>query len=97
MWRTNKFTDFCQHSIPVGCSADTPIWERRLLYCVPVSFAFLAALMFILLCRVLFLSHFLGATYLIHLFTLVIELERDGTLVVTLMVYFKLNNRVSKV
>ncbi|KEH35552.1 putative mini-chromosome maintenance complex-binding protein [Medicago truncatula] len=36
VWRTNKFTDFCQHSIPVGCSADTPIWERRLLYCVPV-------------------------------------------------------------
>ncbi|MED6211896.1 hypothetical protein PIB30_077982 [Stylosanthes scabra] len=34
MWRTNKFMDVSQ--FPIGPSADTQIWERRLLYCVPV-------------------------------------------------------------
>ncbi|GMP23627.1 hypothetical protein CsSME_00001157 [Camellia sinensis var. sinensis] len=33
-WRTNKFTDVSQ--FPMHSSADTRIWERRLLYCVPV-------------------------------------------------------------
>ncbi|KAI8029029.1 Mini-chromosome maintenance complex-binding protein [Camellia lanceoleosa] len=33
-WRTNKFTDVSQ--FPMDSSADTRIWERRLLYCVPV-------------------------------------------------------------
>lgn len=35
MWNTNKFTDISQ--FPMGPSSDTLIWERRLLYCVPVS------------------------------------------------------------
>ncbi|KAK7353531.1 hypothetical protein VNO80_18980 [Phaseolus coccineus] len=34
MWRTNKFMDVLQY--PNCSSADTRIWERRLLYCVPV-------------------------------------------------------------
>ncbi|KAL1337427.1 hypothetical protein HN51_032095 [Arachis hypogaea] len=34
VWRTNKFMDVSQ--FPIGPSADTRIWERRLLYCVPV-------------------------------------------------------------
>lgn len=33
-WRTNKFTDVSR--IPMISSSDTRIWERRLLYCVPV-------------------------------------------------------------
>ncbi|KAK8651463.1 hypothetical protein V6N13_141064 [Hibiscus sabdariffa] len=33
-WRTNKFTDFSQY--PMQSPSDTCIWERRLLYCVPV-------------------------------------------------------------
>ncbi|KAL5075334.1 hypothetical protein RYX36_014318 [Vicia faba] len=36
VWRTNKFTDFAQYPIPVGSSVHTRIWERRLLYCVPI-------------------------------------------------------------
>ncbi|KAF4346537.1 hypothetical protein F8388_015581 [Cannabis sativa] len=35
VWRTNKFTDVCQS--PMGSSSDMRIWERRLVYCVPVS------------------------------------------------------------
>ncbi|KAK9282820.1 hypothetical protein L1049_011043 [Liquidambar formosana] len=34
MWRTNKFMDVSQ--FPMGPSSDTRVWERRLLYCVPV-------------------------------------------------------------
>ncbi|KAK2982427.1 hypothetical protein RJ640_026270 [Escallonia rubra] len=34
VWGTNKFTDVCQYSMDSSC--DTRIWERRLLYCVPV-------------------------------------------------------------
>ncbi|XP_027942677.1 mini-chromosome maintenance complex-binding protein [Vigna unguiculata] len=34
VWRTNKFMDVSQY--PICSSADTRIWERRLLYCVPV-------------------------------------------------------------
>ncbi|RDX71252.1 Mini-chromosome maintenance complex-binding protein, partial [Mucuna pruriens] len=34
VWRTNKFMDVFQ--FPVGSSGDMRIWERRLLYCVPV-------------------------------------------------------------
>ncbi|KAK6145683.1 hypothetical protein DH2020_022503 [Rehmannia glutinosa] len=33
-WRTNKFADVSQ--CPVDASSDMRIWERRLLYCVPV-------------------------------------------------------------
>ncbi|XP_071690035.1 mini-chromosome maintenance complex-binding protein [Rutidosis leptorrhynchoides] len=33
-WNTNKFTDISQ--FPMGSSSDTRLWERRLLYCVPV-------------------------------------------------------------
>ncbi|GMI84959.1 E2F target gene 1 [Hibiscus trionum] len=33
-WRTNKFTDVSQY--PMESASDTCIWERRLLYCVPV-------------------------------------------------------------
>ncbi|KAI4306546.1 hypothetical protein L6164_029816 [Bauhinia variegata] len=33
-WRTNKFMDVSQ--FPMNSSADMRIWERRLLYCVPV-------------------------------------------------------------
>lgn len=36
-WKTNKFADISQ--LPIACSSpgdDTCIWERRLLYCVPV-------------------------------------------------------------
>ncbi|CAI9774932.1 unnamed protein product [Fraxinus pennsylvanica] len=33
-WRTNKFTDTAQ--FPMAPSSDMRIWERRLLYCVPV-------------------------------------------------------------
>ncbi|XP_022890993.1 mini-chromosome maintenance complex-binding protein [Olea europaea var. sylvestris] len=33
-WRTNKFTDTSQ--FPIAPSSDMRIWERRLLYCVPV-------------------------------------------------------------
>ncbi|PIA58028.1 hypothetical protein AQUCO_00500154v1 [Aquilegia coerulea] len=33
-WRTNKFTDVA--SFPMGSEAETSIWERQLLYCVPV-------------------------------------------------------------
>lgn len=39
-WTTNKFTDV--YHLPFGTlSENTRIWERRLLYCVPVSFIFL--------------------------------------------------------
>ncbi|KAL6977546.1 hypothetical protein U1Q18_026345 [Sarracenia purpurea var. burkii] len=34
IWRTNKFTDVSQ--FPMDLSSDMRIWERRLLYCVPV-------------------------------------------------------------
>lgn len=34
LWRTNKFMDVSQY--PMGSSPDMCIWERRLLYCVPV-------------------------------------------------------------
>ncbi|XP_059627903.1 mini-chromosome maintenance complex-binding protein isoform X2 [Cornus florida] len=34
MWRTNKFTDVSQFSM--SSSSDKRVWERRLLYCVPV-------------------------------------------------------------
>ncbi|KAL5732986.1 hypothetical protein ACOSQ2_032678 [Xanthoceras sorbifolium] len=34
VWRTNKFMDFSQ--VPMGSSPDMQVWERRLLYCVPV-------------------------------------------------------------
>ncbi|OMO63637.1 Mini-chromosome maintenance complex-binding protein [Corchorus capsularis] len=34
LWRTNKFTDVSQY--PMGSSPDMCVWERRLLYCVPV-------------------------------------------------------------
>ncbi|XP_059666822.1 mini-chromosome maintenance complex-binding protein-like isoform X2 [Cornus florida] len=34
MWRTNKFSDVPQ--VPICSSSDMRIWERRLLYCVPV-------------------------------------------------------------
>ncbi|GMN41156.1 hypothetical protein TIFTF001_010377 [Ficus carica] len=34
VWRTNKYLDFSQ--APMDSSADMRIWERRLLYCVPV-------------------------------------------------------------
>ncbi|CAJ1974554.1 unnamed protein product [Sphenostylis stenocarpa] len=34
VWRTNKYMDVSQY--PIRSSADTRIWERRLLYCVPV-------------------------------------------------------------
>lgn len=33
-WRTNKFTDVSQ--VPMDLSSDKRVWERRLLYCVPV-------------------------------------------------------------
>ncbi|KAF6143113.1 hypothetical protein GIB67_041181 [Kingdonia uniflora] len=33
-WRTNKFSDVSP--FPMGSSSETRIWERRLLYCVPV-------------------------------------------------------------
>ncbi|XVE90970.1 hypothetical protein DITRI_Ditri20bG0118200 [Diplodiscus trichospermus] len=34
LWRTNKFMDVSQY--PMGSSPDMCVWERRLLYCVPV-------------------------------------------------------------
>ncbi|XP_031282616.1 mini-chromosome maintenance complex-binding protein-like [Pistacia vera] len=37
VWRTNKFMDFSQY--PMTSSLDSPdvrVWERRLLYCIPV-------------------------------------------------------------
>ncbi|XP_027110645.2 mini-chromosome maintenance complex-binding protein [Coffea eugenioides] len=34
VWRTNKFADHSQ--FPIGSSSDMRVWERRLLYCVPV-------------------------------------------------------------
>lgn len=37
-WRTNKFADASR--CPVDASSDMRIWERRLLYCIPVSFHF---------------------------------------------------------
>ncbi|XAR66020.1 hypothetical protein NMG60_11012059 [Bertholletia excelsa] len=33
-WRTNKFTDVSQ--VPMDLSSDMRVWERHLLYCVPV-------------------------------------------------------------
>ncbi|CAN8317626.1 unnamed protein product [Cochlearia groenlandica] len=33
-WRTNKYSDVSQ--FPEGSSSDMQVWERRLLYCVPV-------------------------------------------------------------
>ncbi|WMV33685.1 hypothetical protein MTR67_027070 [Solanum verrucosum] len=35
-WRTNKFGDFFQFPMATGSSPDMRVWERRLLYCVPV-------------------------------------------------------------
>ncbi|KAF3673236.1 Mini-chromosome maintenance complex-binding protein [Capsicum annuum] len=35
-WRTNKFADFSQFPMAVDSSPDMRVWERRLLYCVPV-------------------------------------------------------------
>jgi hypothetical protein len=37
VWRTNKFMDISQCSVELN-SPDMRLWERRLLYCVPVSF-----------------------------------------------------------
>ncbi|KAJ9175970.1 hypothetical protein P3X46_014466 [Hevea brasiliensis] len=34
VWRTNKYMDFSQ--FPIGSSPGSRVWERRLLYCVPV-------------------------------------------------------------
>ncbi|XP_022743028.1 mini-chromosome maintenance complex-binding protein isoform X2 [Durio zibethinus] len=34
LWRTNKFMDVSQY--PMGTPPDMCVWERRLLYCVPV-------------------------------------------------------------
>ncbi|KAF3433282.1 hypothetical protein FNV43_RR24384 [Rhamnella rubrinervis] len=34
VWRTNKFMDVSR--FPMGSSSDMRIWERRLIYCVPV-------------------------------------------------------------
>ncbi|XP_050385931.1 mini-chromosome maintenance complex-binding protein [Argentina anserina] len=34
VWRTNKFVDVAQY--PIDSCSDTRIWERRMLYCVPV-------------------------------------------------------------
>ncbi|WOL14780.1 mini-chromosome maintenance complex-binding protein [Canna indica] len=33
-WRTNKFTDVSYFAMPPGC--ETQLWDRHLLYCVPV-------------------------------------------------------------
>lgn len=38
LWRTNKFMDVSQ--FPMDLSSDKRVWERRLLYCVPVSFSY---------------------------------------------------------
>lgn len=35
VWRTNKFTDVPQ--FPMDTSPDMRLWERRMLYCIPVS------------------------------------------------------------
>ncbi|XP_009799229.1 mini-chromosome maintenance complex-binding protein [Nicotiana sylvestris] len=35
-WRTNKFADLSQFPMATGSSPDMRVWERRLLYCVPV-------------------------------------------------------------
>ncbi|XP_055831428.1 mini-chromosome maintenance complex-binding protein isoform X2 [Solanum dulcamara] len=35
-WRTNKFGDFFQFPMATDSSPDMRVWERRLLYCVPV-------------------------------------------------------------
>lgn len=35
-WRTNKFADFSQFPMATDSSPDMRVWERRLLYCVPV-------------------------------------------------------------
>ncbi|KAJ8552907.1 hypothetical protein K7X08_020300 [Anisodus acutangulus] len=35
-WRTNKFADFSQFPMATVSSPDMSVWERRLLYCVPV-------------------------------------------------------------
>lgn len=35
IWRTNKFMDVAQY--PIDSSSETRIWERRMLYCIPVS------------------------------------------------------------
>ena len=34
-WKTNKYSDVCQFQMDY--SPDMRLWERRLLYCVPVS------------------------------------------------------------
>ncbi|XP_061997947.1 mini-chromosome maintenance complex-binding protein [Rosa rugosa] len=34
VWRTNKFVDVAQY--PIDSCSETRIWERRMLYCVPV-------------------------------------------------------------
>lgn len=34
IWRTNKFMDVAQY--PIDSSSETRIWERRMLYCIPV-------------------------------------------------------------
>lgn len=35
-WRTNKYSDISH--FPEGSSSKMQVWERRLLYCVPVCF-----------------------------------------------------------
>ncbi|CAN4101635.1 unnamed protein product [Withania somnifera] len=35
-WRTNKYADFSQFPMATDSSPDIRVWERRLLYCVPV-------------------------------------------------------------
>lgn len=45
VWRTNKFTDVSQFPI-ADSSADMRVWERRLLYCVPVSYLYSQFLFF---------------------------------------------------
>lgn len=40
VWRTNKFMDVSHFPMPSSSSSsssDMQVWERRLLYCVPVS------------------------------------------------------------
>ncbi|CAN4076304.1 unnamed protein product [Withania somnifera] len=35
-WRTNKYAEFSQFPMSMDSSPDMRVWERRLLYCVPV-------------------------------------------------------------
>lgn len=49
VWRTNKFTDVPQFPI-ADSSADMRVWERRLLYCVPVSYLYSHIIYLFILC-----------------------------------------------